>query len=246
MENHFGQLINRRTSKTAGILYIIIVICGIFSILYVPSKVFTSQNAIIIIDNLREFNVLFRVGLFCDTIVFLCETGLAVLLYKLFRQVNQVLSMMMAIYRIMMSCIMAVNLLNYILILILLTKEQYQDKLGTDYLGELIMLFIDIHKHGEYIWSIFFGIHLILLGYLIFKSKVVPQIFGVLIMIGCVGHLMESFSNIHLIHNEILSVIISMLLLISFIGEISFFLWLLFKGNKKITMPYSDRLDLTI
>ncbi|MHC4073208.1 MAG: DUF4386 domain-containing protein, partial [Planctomycetota bacterium] len=48
----------------------------------------------------------------------------------------------------------------------------------------LVMLFLDLHKHGIGIAQIFWGLWLLPLGYLVFKSGFLPRILGVLLIIG--------------------------------------------------------------
>ncbi|MBL6449569.1 DUF4386 domain-containing protein [Fulvivirga sp. 29W222] len=232
MKNNFEQLSNRITTRAAGILYLVIVVCSMFSILYVPSTLFVEDSASTTVSNIMDNSMMFRFGLLCDIIVFLSEIVLSILLYQLLKHVSNRLSMIAAVYRLAMTFIMGINVLNYFVILILLSGASYLAAFDTEQLEALVMLFIQVHKYGEYIWSIFFGLHLLVLGYLVFKSRFFPQIPGVLMMVGCFGHLLESLKNFLLPDNTTLSMVTSIFLLFSFIGEMSFGLWLLFKGVK--------------
>ncbi|MCX2763654.1 DUF4386 domain-containing protein [Aquimarina muelleri] len=232
MESHFDQLATRSTTRAVGILYIFIVLCSVFSILYVPSKLFVHEDIATTVSNIRTFNSLFRLSLLCDIIVFLCEIILAVLLYQLLKHVSSKLSMIAVLYRLAMAFVMSINLLNYFFVLILLSGASYLVVFETNQLYALVMLFIKAHEYGEYIWSIFFAFHLMVFGYLIFKSRFFPKAPGILMMIGCLGHLLESFKNFLIPDNETLTIIISVFLLFSFVGEMSFVFWLLFKKRK--------------
>lgn len=232
MENNLDQIANQKTTRQVGILYLFIVSCSVFSILYVPSKLFANENVVTTIGNIKKFNFLFRLSLFCDVIVFLCEIVLAVLLYELLRHVSRRLSMIAVLYRLAMAFVMSINLLNYFFVLILLSGASYLAVFETDQLYALVMLFINAHKYGEYIWSIFFALHLVVFGYLIFKSRFFPKIPGILMMVGSLGHLSESFKNFLMTDSEMLTMITSLFLVFSFIGEMSFVFWLLFKVGK--------------
>jgi hypothetical protein len=230
MENQFDQLSIRATTRAAGLMYLLIVVCSTFCILYVPSKLFVNGDADATARNIVAFDAIFRLGMLCDIIVFLGEIVLTVLLYKLLKPVSSNLSMIAAIYRLAMTFIMGINLLNYFFVLVFLSGAPYLAVFETDQLNALVMLFVSIHKYGEYIWTIFFALHLMVLGYLVFKSGFFPQFPGVFMMAGSVGHLLESFRNFLLPDNETISMITSVFLLFSFVGEISFALWLLIKG----------------
>jgi len=71
-----------------------------------------------------------------------------------------------------------------------------------------------------------FGIHLVLLGYLIYRSGYIPRILGILLVVDGFGWVTSSlrpylFPNAHLGY-----------LVIAFLGELFFMLWLLIRGWK--------------
>ena len=67
-----------------------------------------------------------------------------------------------------------------------------------------------------------------MLGYLIFKSGYFPRILGVLVVVGALGYLIESFGNfLYPNYAEIFAVVVGVT---AVIGELPFFLWLLIKG----------------
>jgi len=95
-------------------------------------------------------------------------------------------------------------------------------------LDALVLLFLNAHGYGVFIWQLFFGFHLFVLGYLIYKSGYFPRILGILMVGGSLGYLLDSYGNI-LFPNyaEIFGVIVGVT---AVIGELPFFLWLLIKG----------------
>ena len=144
--------------------------------------------------------------------------------------VSKTLSLAAAFSRLAMTIIQGVNLLNHCFVLLLLSGAGYLTVFAPDQLHALVLLFLNAHKYGVYIWEVFFGLHLIVLGYLVFKSGYFPRILGILLILGSLGYLMESFSNFLLPNNQAISTIYSVFLGISAIGELSFAFWLLFKG----------------
>jgi len=65
-----------------------------------------------------------------------------------------------------------------------------------DQLDALVLLFLNAHGYGVFIWQLFFGFHLLVLGYLIFKSGYFPRILGILMVLGSLGYLLDSYGNI--------------------------------------------------
>jgi hypothetical protein len=72
---------------------------------------------------------------------------------------------------------------------------------------------------------IFFGIHLLLLGYLVFRSDYIPSILAVLLVIAGFGYLLTSL-NPYLFHTNL------DFAQYTFYGELIFMLWLLIKGSR--------------
>ena len=93
------------------------------------------------------------------------------------------------------------------------------------------MLLLKAFNNTWLIGLIFFGLHLFVLGYLIVKSGIVPRILGILLIVASLGYLTDSFANILLPnyagYKEMFLLIVAVP---GVIGELSFSLWLLFKG----------------
>jgi hypothetical protein len=87
-----------------------------------------------------------------------------------------------------------------------------------------------MYQLGNMIAEIFWGLWLIPLGILVYKSGFIPKVLGVLLVIGCFGHLI-SFVSTFVIpeYGKILTPIGELVM----VGEIPIFLWLLIKGVKE-------------
>jgi hypothetical protein len=91
------------------------------------------------------------------------------------------------------------------------------------------MLFFEMYKHGVQIAEILWGLWLIPLGILVYKSRVVPKVLGVLLIVGCFGHLLSFLSTfLFPAYSSILTPIAEAVM----VGELPIFLWLLIKGVK--------------
>lgn len=78
----------------------------------------------------------------------------------------------------------------------------------------------------------FWGLWLLLLGYLVFRSGFLPKVLGILLMIGCFGYLIN-FTGGFLIRSYADLGIARIIALPASIGEIGLCLWLLIAGIKK-------------
>jgi hypothetical protein len=176
--------------------------------------------------NIMASEGLFRLGIVSDSLVFLIEIVLTVLLYVLLKPVNQTLSLVAAFSRLAMTVIQGINLLNYFFILLLLSGAGYLAVFAPDQLQALVLLFFNAHEYVALIWGLFFGLHLFVLGYLVYKSRYIPKILGILLIIASLCYLIQSFGNILLPQYEEIFALVGYLS----ITEIAFPLWLLIKG----------------
>lgn len=217
-------------ARFAGLLYLLIAISGGFSIGYVPTVIVVPGDATATAQNIAANLGLFQLGIVADILVFMLEVALTVMLYRLFKPVSRTLSLIAAFCRLAMSLVMGLNLLNYLIPLLLLSGSDYLSVFEPDQLHALALLFLDTHQYGVYIWGLFFGLHLMALGYLIFKSGYFPKVIGILMMIGSFGYATESLAAITFVDNDLVSTMVIVFLVVAVVGELSFTFWLLIKA----------------
>ncbi|MBN2011420.1 DUF4386 domain-containing protein [candidate division KSB1 bacterium] len=223
--------ITKKMARVAGILYLVIIICAGFSQGYVRSSLIMPDSAAATAANIAASEGLFRIGFVSDLIAFMSDLIVAALFYILLKPVNQTLALAAAWLRLLAHpAIATVNLLNHFVALKLLNGADYLAVFSADQLHALVLLFLNMHMIGYLIAGAFFGVHLLLLGYLLFKSDLFPGILGVLIAVAAAGYLIESFGNfLYPEHKAAYALIVA---IPAVIGEVTLTLWLLIKGVK--------------
>ncbi len=214
-------------AKIAGVLYLIIIVLGIFAEIFVRSRLFVPEKATATATNIMAFNGLFRVGFIADSVMVLSDVALAVLLYILLRPVNKMLALMAMFFRLIQTAVLSLNLLNYYAAYLILSNKSYTAMFDTTQLHSLVYLFFDLHGHGYDLGLLFFGIHCAILGYLILKSSYFPKILGGLIIAAAAAYLLGSYTRF-LFPDYLL--FISPIYIIALVAEVSMCLWLLVKG----------------
>jgi hypothetical protein len=138
---------------------------------------------------------------------------------------------------IIQTAIIAVNLLNQSSTLLILSKHAYLNTFQPNQLATLSLLSLNVQGVGYAIGLVFFGVYCLLVGYVIYKSKMVPKILGILYIISGIGYLINSF--IMLLSKGFANPVFEYVAIPIFIGELSFTLWLLIKGvdNEAIFNP---------
>jgi hypothetical protein len=139
-------------ARVAGGLLLLLVVLAPFSQLYVPSTLIVPEDATATADNFRASGWVFPLGIVSDSLIFLIEIVLSVLLYVLLRPVSRTLSLVAAFARLAMAVIQGINLLPYFIALLLLSGAGYLTAFQPDQLDALALLFLNAHQAAVYIW----------------------------------------------------------------------------------------------
>jgi hypothetical protein len=215
-----------KTARIAGILTLLIVVLAPFSMIYVPSTLVVPGDAAATANQIVASEGLFRLGMVSDSIVFLIEIVLTVLLYVLLKPVNKTLSLIAAFSRLAMTVIQGINLLNHFFVLLLLSGAGYLTVFAPDQTHALMMMFLNAHENVVLIWGLFFSLHLFVFGYLVYKSGYLPKFLGILLLVVAFCYLIQDFGNMLFPQYKALFTSIGSLAFL----EIAFPLWLLIKG----------------
>lgn len=223
-------------ARTAGALYLAIAVCGGFSIGYVPMQIVADDPATSAANVLANAR-LFKLGVLADCAVILFELAITAILYQMFRHVGPKVAWVALIARAGMITVMGINLLLWVMAYSVLTGNVGWD---TAQLHVVMQLCFDAHATGVFIWQLFFGAHLLALGWLIVKSDLVPHLLGWGLFVGAFGYLIQGVAKLTFTQIVVIDYIFIGLLVIVSISEISFGLWLLIRGGRRyfdITHP---------
>jgi len=232
MENLGSTITTNRFVRLAGLLYLLVIICAVFSQGYVRGNLMVPGDAVATAANIASQEALFRWGLVADLTAFILDAVISVMFYQMFRSVNKTLSMVSAALRLLAHpAIGSLNLLNHYMALAVLGGDGFMGTFDTAQLESLSLLFMEAHRHGYLIAGGLFGVHCLLLGVLIVRSQMMPWIFGVLMMVAAGGYLMETFGDFLLPGNEVwLAWVVG---LSAALGEVELALYMLIKGMRK-------------
>jgi hypothetical protein len=228
----------RQAALVAGFAYMLSpVTTAEFSIM---PKLVIPGNIEQTVQNLSSHHGQFVAAILCYLITFLEDIVIAWALYYLLAPVNKSLSLLTAWFRLVYTAIVLVGWLNLVSVYHLLNTPDYVSLFGESPLHAQVQLLLRSFRDDWSASLIIFGIHLVLLGYLICRSGYIHWIIGILLIIDGLGWLTDSlqpylFPKAHL-----------GFLFITFFGELVFMLWLLIMGwrLKEPTAPvHSARSD---
>lgn len=218
-------------ARTAGLLYLVIIVLGISSEVFIRSNLIVDGDATTTANNILSSSWLFRLGFSADSIMLLSDVAIAILFYVLLRPVNKTLALIAAAFRLIQAAILGFNLLNYYAALLILTGAGFSNVFATEQLHALASLFLNLHSHGYDLGLLFFGLSNLILGYLIIRSGYFPAILGYGLIAAAVMYLTGSFT--HFLLPDYVSMI-EPIYIIPLISELSFCLWLLIKGIRVV------------
>lgn len=206
------------TARLAGLFYLIQVLLVVFSSLIVP------EDSSATIDNLRISGSLFRLGVVGTLLGQIVGIVYVLLLYKLLKPINKNVAMLMLVFALTVPTLTMFNELTRLGFLQFLGGADYLSVFTSEQLEALAYFFLRLHGEGTNIALIFAGLWLLPLGYLVFRSRFLPGILGVLLIVGGFGYLLYAFGSL-LSEGYNLSIT-----LLGGLGEVVFLLWLLIKG----------------
>ncbi len=225
MTEFVNKITLRRAALIAGFGYILMFGTPVAEFM-VFQKLVDFDNAAGTVHNIATHTALFRYGIFFYFINFLGDLIAAWAIYILLKPVNVHLSFIAAGMRIIYTLIGLVALLELLTALQLISPHAYLGAYTTNQLEGQVM--IALHSFRDR-WSfsyLFFGIYLILLGYLVFISTYISKLVGICLVFAGLGWLTDSLRPL-LFSNAQVSIG-----MITGVGELVFMLWLFIKGTR--------------
>ncbi len=211
-------------ARVAGALYLSLALFAPFSQIYVPSKLIVPGDAATTASNIAASGSLFSLGIVSALVTAIINILVALALYQVLKLVHRNTAWLMVILILVSIPITMLNELNNSAILFLVSGAGSLKGLTADQMHALVSLFLNLHATGLNIAGIFFGLWLFPMGYLVFKSGFLPRLLGVLLIIGGVGYVVQSFAAL-LLPNFNVSIV-----LFTDWGELLFPLWLVIRG----------------
>ena len=218
----------KNLARLAGLCYLIVIATGLFSEVFVRQALIVPNDALATAQNIQENELLFRWGFVSDIINFVVGLPTIIIIYYFFQRVNKILVQIALAFVIIQTAIIAVNLLNQISPLIILSNESYLNSFQPNQLATLSLLSLNLQAQGYGIGLVFFGFYCLIIGFVIYKSSLLPKVLGILYATAGMCYLINSFTMFLSVGFE--NPLFIYLAIPIFIGELSLCLWLLIKG----------------
>jgi hypothetical protein len=200
-----------------------------FSLMYVPQTLIVPGNATATANNILASEMLFRIGIVSGLVSGIAFIFLVRALYRLLNRVSKTHASLMVTLVLVSVAIVFLNEVNNLAALTLFRGADFLAVFDKPQRDALAMLFLRLHAQGTFINQILWGLWLFPFGVLVMRSRFLPRILGVLLIVNCFAYVAGSLTWLLLpsYGNVVFRAILPALL-----GELWIMLWLLIKGAK--------------
>lgn len=214
-------------ARIGGVLYLIIIVAGIFAEILGIDPLIVSGDVTATAANIMSHESLVRIAAAVHQMWLVCAVALTLILYLLLRPVSKSLALLATFFNLVSISIEAVSTVSLFVALFFLGGADYLKAFKPDQLHALAYLADKLYNYGFGTSLVFFGCCLFVYGYLIYRSGYFPKTLGVLLIIASLSYLTNSFvlELAPAFANRIFPILV-----LGFIGETSFCLWLIVKG----------------
>jgi hypothetical protein len=220
----------RREARIAGAWYAVMAVLTAFGILFVDARLYVPGDAAATAARIMADQWTYRLGIASALAGQVIQVIVGLAFYRLFKSVDKRQARTMIALVIAMVPVAFFNMLAKFAPLILLGDPGYLKAFQPDQLRALAMLFIDLQRYGTLIVEVFWGLWLLPLGLLVYKSGLFPRVLGILLVVNCAAYLVDFllavlWPGVRVSAAPILNPLCA-------VGEIPFLLWLLIRGSR--------------
>ena len=182
-------------ARIAGLAYLIIFIAAPFAEIFVRSGAIVRGDAAATASNILASVGLWRLGFAAELVNAACDAIVAVLLYELLKPAGRTVSLLAAVFRLVLVAIAAVKTLLHIAPLHLLSGADFMGGFTPEQLQGLSYLALRLHGEAYDVALFFFGVHCLLIGWLIARATFLPRIFGWLLIVAGLCYLFNTLAG---------------------------------------------------
>ncbi|MEP6595092.1 MAG: DUF4386 domain-containing protein, partial [Ginsengibacter sp.] len=160
----------KKTARIAGLLYLVLILVGMFAVIFVRDKLIVSGDVTATANNIMASQLLWRSGIVADLIMHVLDIPIMLVIYILLTPVNKNLALLALLFNLIQTAVLVANKLNLVAALLPLGNADYLGAFEASQLQAQMYLSLKLHDIGFGIGLIFFGFTCLVNGYLIFRS----------------------------------------------------------------------------
>jgi hypothetical protein len=204
----------RAASLTAGLALALMAALAAWGVFGATAPLVTVGDAAKTARDILAAEGQFRWGIACLIVVVILDVVVAGALLTLFTPVSRTLSVMAAGFRMAYAAVYLVAILQLVVALGQLSEP------------EQAMRAIQAYTTIWLVGLVLFGVHLLLIGYLAYRSGFIAKVFGVLLVIAGLGYVVDGFVAVLRAGPS------ASIAQFTFVGEVALIGWLLIAGRR--------------
>lgn len=240
--NNTNTVSLRQIARIAGVLYLIIIVGGMFGGL-ARESLLISNDPQATAENIIASEGLFRASIMADLAMILADVAIGVAFFYLLKPVNKGLSLLSAGFRLAQAAALGINLLMLFLVLQFLNGDVAA--LDTESAYTQAYVFFNAHGIGYNLALMFFAASILIQGYLVYVSGYFPKLLGILLIIASAGYLIDNTASFILPNYADYAETFQMIVMVAFPVELIMALWLLVKGVRTHPAPADNHIEPT-
>lgn len=219
-------LVLRKAALIAGLAVLFMALTVPFVEFYIFPKLIDYKNAAQTTNNISNNTKLFSIAIFIHFTTVICDIVSAWALYIFLKPVNKNFSLLVALFRVVNTAFTIAAIFNLVQILSLLKVSENFNYIPSEQVNEQVLFYLKSFNLQWRFMLVFFGVYMILLGYLVLHAKFIPKIMGLFLLITGLGYIIDDLKYFFYPDTE------TGFLWFTYFGELIFMLWLLFKGSR--------------
>lgn len=216
----------RTRARMAGFFWLMTALTGIFAM--TGDRLILWRDAAATAANIVAHESQFRLSVASNIVAAACYVVATVLVYDLLKPVSRNVSLLAAFFSLVGSGIAGVSFVFRLGPLSILTGAASLSGFTPEQVQALALTLLRVGVQGFYLSHVFYGLHCLLVGWLILRSTFLPRVVGALMVFAGLGWLTMSFAS--LLAPPFARTLTPWIMMPGMIGEISLLLWLLVMG----------------
>lgn len=175
------------TARITGIWYLLLAIAGVLGFMIFHPQVYVT-DPVATLENLTSKEPIARARLLFELLIVVSQALAAVWFYKLFKDIDGWAAWTLGIWGMINSAVIMISAISMGAALEVANATQpIENKLA------LVQLLSSLISNAWGVGSLFFGLWLIPMGYIIASSDRMPRWLGFILILGGIGYLLNTF-----------------------------------------------------
>ena len=217
----FTSPVKKQAALTAGLASLLMFAAAMAAEFLMRQRLIVPGNAKQTAAGILAEPLLFRSGILAYLLVLICDVLLAWALYTFLQRVHPALSMLSACFRLVYTVLFGMALSG-----LLKGFRRLQDP-------EAALAYFNGFEDDWALALVFFALHLLFTGYLVYKSNSIPKWIGMLLVLAGMAYFTDNFCKLMLPDYGVYKNVLTLLVAVpSICGELGLALWMLFRGSR--------------